>query len=250
MWSLWPLAPRLASPYVWSMADKLPTDARGGEIDAFLRQVAATPAPAAGGRGRLIFALDATASREATWRHAQAIHADMFQAAAKIGGLDIQLVFYRGLAECRAGKWTSDPDKLLGQLRRVECIGGETQIRKVLQHAIDETRKARVNALVFVGDCMEEDVDRLCRLAGELGVLGLPAFLFHEGDDPVAARAFRQIAKLSGGACCGFDAASAGQLRDLLTAVAVYAAGGRKALLEHGRKTGGIVLQLTSQMGG
>lgn len=250
MWE-WPgLAPSHPSPYVWSMADKLPTQSRTGEIDAFLSEIAATPAPATQGRGRLIFAMDATASREATWRQAQAIHADMFHAAATVGSLDIQLVFYRGLAECKAGPWTSDPDKLLGQLRRVACIGGETQIRKVLQHAIDETRKGRVNALVFVGDCMEEDVDQLCRSAGELGVLGVPAFLFHEGHDEIAARAFRQIAKLTGGACCGFDASAAGQLRDLLRAVAIYAAGGRKALLEHGRKSGGIVLRLTRQMDG
>lgn len=230
------------------MTDKLPTSGGNAEIDAFLRKVAATPATAGTGRGRLIFAMDATASREATWRQAQAIHGDMFQAAA--GRLDIQLVFYRGMGECKAGPWTSDADKLLGQLRRVQCIGGETQIRKVLRHAADESRKARVHALVFVGDCMEEDVDRLCALAGELGVLGVPAFVFHEGDDATAARAFRQIAKLSGGACCRFDASAPHQLGELLKAVAVYAAGGRKALLEHGRKTGGMVLQITRQMGG
>lgn len=230
------------------MTDKLPTQSRPGEIDAFLKKVAATPATTTAGRGRLVFAMDATASREATWHQAQAIHGDMFQAAA--GRLDIQLVFYRGMGECKAGPWTSDPDKLLGQLRRVECIGGETQIRKILRHAADETRKARIHALVFVGDCMEEDVDQLCHLAGELGVLGVPVFLFHEGNDETAARAFRQIAKLSGGACCRFDASAPGQLRALLTAVAVYAAGGRKALLEHGRKAGGLVLQITSQMGG
>lgn len=230
------------------MTDTLPTRPGNTDIDAFLKKVAATPVVATGGRGRLIFAMDATASREATWRQAQAIHGDMFVAAA--GQLDVQLVFYRGLGECKAGKWTSDPDKLLAQLRQVECIGGETQIRKVLKHAADESRRARVHALVFVGDCMEEDVDRLCALAGELGVLGVPAFLFHEGDDPVAARAFRQIAKLTGGACCRFDPSAPGQLRDLLKAVAVYASGGRKALLEHGRKTGGVVLQITSQMGG
>ncbi|HSV27989.1 MAG TPA: VWA domain-containing protein, partial [Candidatus Omnitrophota bacterium] len=160
-----------------------------------------------------------------------------------------QLVYYRGLGECRAGKWTSDPDRLLAQLRSVACLGGETQIHKVLAHAIAETKKTRVNALVFVGDCMEEDVDSLCTLAGELGVLGVPIFLFHEGDNAVAARAFRQMAKLSGGACCGFNASSASQLRDLLSAVAVFAAGGRKALMDYGKRQGGLVLQLTDQMG-
>ncbi|MGE5547222.1 MAG: VWA domain-containing protein [Solirubrobacterales bacterium] len=235
------------------MSDKLPANAPGksgrAEIDAFLRTAAAVPVAGHAGRGRLVFAMDATASREATWRQAQALHAEMFQAAARVGGLDVQLVYYRGMGECRAGKWTSDPDKLLAQLRSVGCIGGETQIRKVLRHTLDETAKARVNALAFVGDCMEEDVDLLCRLAGELGLSGVPVFLFHEGDDPAAARAFAQIAKLSGGACCRFDASAPGQLRDLLSAVAVFAAGGRQALIDYGRQSGGMVKMLTDQMG-
>lgn len=235
------------------MAEKLPSASGRAEIDAFLTKVAltkvgATPAAAVAGRGRLVFALDATASREASWRQAQALHAEMFQAAGA-GGLEVQLVYYRGMGECKAGKWSADPDKLLGLLGKVVCLGGETQIRKVLRHVIDETRKAKVHALVFVGDSMEEDVDQLCRLAGELGLMGVPAFLFHEGRNPAAARAFAQIAKLSGGACCHFDASAPDQLRDLLRAVAVFAAGGRKALMDYGRAQGGMVLQLTHQMG-
>ncbi len=70
------------------------------EIDAFLAKVAATPAPAAGGRGRLIFALDATMSREPTWDTACHIQAEMFEATRAIGGLDVQLVFFRGFGEC------------------------------------------------------------------------------------------------------------------------------------------------------
>jgi len=204
---------------------------------------------AGGGRGRLIFALDATASREGTWARAQELHAEMFIAAAALGGLDVQLVYYRGLGECKASAWTGSPDRLLGLLSKVACVGGETQIARVLGHARDEARRGKVDALVFVGDCMEENVDGLCALAGELGLMGVPAFLFHEGDDATAARAFAQMAKLSGGACCRFDASAADQLRALLRAVAVYAAGGRKALAELGRREGGLVLQITHQMG-
>lgn len=233
------------------MTDKVPSATGRADIDTFLETVRTMPVTAAGGgRGRLVFALDATASREATWRQAQALHGEMFQAAAAMGGLEVQLVYYRGMGECRAAGWTAAPDRLLALLGKVECIGGETQIGKVLRHALDEGRKARIHALVFVGDAMEEDVDHLCRLAGELGVMGVPAFLFHEGEDSAAARAFAQIAKLSGGACCRFDAASPEQLRALLRAVAVFAAGGRKALLDHGKRQGGMVLQLTRQMGG
>jgi hypothetical protein len=230
--------------------DTLPAKGKAAEIDAFLRKVAATPVPARAGRGRLAFAMDATASRESTWAAAQGIHAAMFSEAAKVGGLDIQLMWYRGLGEFVAGPWTSQPDLLLGQLKRVGCIGGETQIEKVLRHTLAESRKGKVHALVFVGDCMEENVDTLCRLAGELGLLGVPMFLFHEGDDQVAAAAFHQMARLSGGACCRFDAGSAGQLRELLSAVAVFAAGGRQALVDYGRRTGGAAALLTSRMGG
>jgi hypothetical protein len=131
----------------------------------------------------------------------------------------------------------------------VACLGGRTQIGRVLKHAIAETRAKRVNALVFVGDCMEESADTLCDLAGKLGVLGLPLFLFHEGEEPDAAATFKQLAKLSGGAYCPFDAGSAQQLTELLRAVAVYAAGGLKALEDLGRRAGGRTLLLTRQLG-
>jgi hypothetical protein len=131
----------------------------------------------------------------------------------------------------------------------VSCRGGYTQIEKVLRQAIEQTKQKKVQALVFVGDCMEEDVDRLCHLAGELGVLGVPAFLFHEGTEPLAQQAFREIARLTRGAYCAFDARSAGQLRDLLSAVAVYAAGGQKALRDFGKDRSEVVRQLTHQLG-
>jgi hypothetical protein len=133
-------------------------------------------------------------------------------------------------------------------MRRVSCLGGETQIERVLAHALSETSVRRVNALVFVGDAMEENVDRLCQLAGELGLNGVPIFLFHEGHDPAAARAFQQMAKLSRGAYLRFDLASADRLKDLLGAVAVYAAGGYRALTAYGERKGGEVLRLTAQL--
>ena len=230
---------------------KLPTSssASGAEVDAFLRKVAQTPAVhTAGERGRLIFAMDATASREPTWDRASHIQAEMFKETAALGGLEIQLVYYRGFGECRASGWVSNSQDLLRRMTGVFCLAGQTQIAKVLKHAIKETKKNKVGALVFVGDCVEEDVDRLGHLAGELGLLGVPCFMFHEGHDPVARMAFQQIARLSGGATCPFDATSAQQLRDLLSAVAVYAAGGRRALADYSDRKGGVVRQLTHQV--
>jgi hypothetical protein len=149
----------------------------------------------------------------------------------EVGGLDVQLVYFRGFNECRASKWVSNPDALARLMTSVSCHGGLTQIGRVLTHALNESGDNKVNALVYVGDCMEENVDRLCADAGKLALLGVPAFLFQEGHDANAERAFREIARLTKGAYCRFDRGSAQQLRDLLTAVAVYAAGGRKALL-------------------
>jgi hypothetical protein len=173
----------------------------------------------------------------------------MFKETAALGGLDIQLVYYRGFGEFKAEPWLGSSADLLRRMTGVFCLGGQTQIAKVLRHALAETKKRKVNALVFVGDCMEEDVDKLCHLAGELGVLGVPVFLFHEGGEPVAARAFKQIARLTNGAYCRFDSRSAQQLRDLLSAVAVYAAGGRAALEDYSRRAGGAALQITHQVG-
>ncbi len=206
------------------------------------------PSRSAGTKGRLIFALDATASRQPTWDRAQHIQGEMFEAAAGLGGLEVQLVFYRGFGECKASPWVGDAGALLGRMTAVTCLGGQTQIGKVLAHARRQTEDKRVNALIFVGDAMEEDPDHLCHLAGELGLLGVPVFMFHEGGDPVVGNVFRQIAKLSRGAYCPFDSSSAQQLKDLLRAVAVYAAGGRAALQDWSRGRSGAVRLLTSQM--
>ena len=228
---------------------KLTRPNAGAEITAFLNKVAATPLnKKAGKRGRLIFALDATASRQPTWDRACQLQAEMFDATAKLGGLDIQLCYYRGFGEYTATPWSSDAASLLKRMTSVTCLGGLTQIGAVLEHAIAETGRRHVNALVFVGDAMEEDLDQLAHRAGKLGILGVPAFLFQEGRDPSVENAFRQIARLTKGAWCPFDTGSAAQLRDLLSAVAVYAAGGRKALADYSSRRGGIVKQLTHQM--
>jgi hypothetical protein len=201
------------------------------EVAAFLNQVKSLgPAVTAGKRGRLIFALDATMSRQPTWDTACALQADMFKEAASTGGLDIQLVYFRGLNECGASQWVADSGKLATLMSRIDCRGGHTQIGKVLHHARKENDARRVQALVFVGDAMEEKIDDLCAYAGELGLRAVPVFMFQEGSDPVAEHAYREIARLSHGAYCRFDTGAAHQLGELLRAVAAYAAGGIKAL--------------------
>lgn len=230
--------------------DRLPTvKSSSAEVDAFLRKVAATPTRTeAGKRGRLLFGLDATASRQPTWDRASQIQAEMFSETAALGGLEVQLAFYRGFGEFKVSPWLAESSTLLRLMTSVFCLAGQTQIGKILRHAINETRKQRINALVFVGDCVEEDVDKLGTLAGELGLLGVPAFMFHEGQDPIAAFAFQQVARLTNGAYCRFDSTSAHVLRDLLNAVAVFAAGGRPALEDLAKRRGGEVLKIAHQV--
>lgn len=220
------------------------------EVDAFVAALRRQPSPTTTARGRLIFAMDATMSRQPTWDLALTLQGDMFEAVRQVGQLDVQLVYFRGFGECRASRWVGDPRELARLMTTVDCRGGNTQIGKLLSHARAETARRRVNALVFVGDAMEEQADDLCARAGELGVLGVPVFLFQEGGDQLAERTFREIARLTRGAWCRFDPGSAAQLRALLSAVAVYASGGRRALEAlAARDATGAVKMLTRQLG-
>jgi hypothetical protein len=224
------------------------TPASRAQIDAFLAKVRSFERAAPSGRGRLIFALDATMSRQPTWDTACRLQADMFLEAQAIGGLDVQLVYFRGVAECRASRWVSEPAALASLMEKIDCRGGHTQLGRVLVHAREETGKAKVQALVYVGDAMEEGIDDLCATAGELGLRGVPAFMFQEGHDAAAERAFREIARLSRGAYCRFDAGAAHELRELLRAVAAYAAGGMKALSDLSARRSAGAVRLLEQM--
>lgn len=230
--------------------DLAATPSSASEVDAFLRNLRThQPARTQAGKGRLIFAMDATMSRRPTWDMALELQRDMFGAVKSIGGLEVQLVYFRGFGECAASKWVRNPDALARLMSRVECRGGYTQIAKVLSHARRQAESGGVSALVYVGDCMEEDADRLCRLAGELGLLSVPVFLFQEGRDPIAEATFREIARLTRGAWCPFDEGSARQLRELLAAVAVYAVGGQTALADLSRSRGGAARLLLERLG-
>ena len=144
-----------------------------------------------------------------------------------------------------ASSWIANSEQLAKTMSQIMCNAGQTQIEKILTHTQKETKLLRVSALVFVGDAMEENPDTLAREAGELGRLGVPAFMFQEGHDPDAEHAFRTIASSTRGAYCRFDPGAARQLAELLRAVAVYAAGGMTALAA--RRDAGAV-KLLSQM--
>jgi len=231
--------------------ETLPSESSDTEVADFLERLASLPVPGPRGRtGRLIFSLDATASRQPSWDIACDIQAQMFLEVASLGSLAVQVTYFRGFGEFRATPFETSGAALLRHMGRVTCLGGRTQIAKALRHALRESGREKVDALVHVGDCCEESVDELCHLAGELGLHGVPAFMFHEGADATAERAFRQVARLTGGAYCRFDAGSAHVLRELLSAVAVYAVGGRPALDDFHRRTGRTVLRLPGPASG
>ena len=212
------------------------------EIDAFLRDVRAR-GPAGGGSGRLILALDATMSRQPTWDVASSIQSEMFDTVGKTGGLSVQLVYFRGYGECRASKFVGDTRTLKDLMTRIDCRAGNTQIGKVLAHALKENERGKVGAVVYIGDAMEEQIDALGEKAGELGLRGVPVFVFQEGSNALAERAFREIARLSRGAWFRFDRSAAATLARLLSAVAVFATGGLKALEARGSAEDRLLLQ-------
>ncbi len=178
-------------------------------------------------RGRLIFALDATASRQPTWDTAAHLQAKMFETVAAIGGLDVQLLYFRGYDEFVASRWHSDAQSLASVMLGVRCMAGHTQIKKVLAHARKENAREKIGAVTLVSDALEESPHDLYAEARELRV---PVFLFQEGTDDYVAEVYAKIASITGGAHCKFDAGAAQRLADLLKAVAAFAAGGVKAL--------------------
>jgi hypothetical protein len=222
----------------------LRTRSSSSEIASFLKDAGlATQAQS----GRLIFALDATMSRQPTWDSAVTIQASMFDAVAKTGGLSVQLMYFRGIDECRASKWVINAAALRDLMLGIQCRSGQTQIAKVLDHARRETTKTKVAALVFIGDAQEENAELLSQKAGELGLKGVRCFFFQEGYDVTAENGFREMARLTGGAYFHLGPDSAKELAELLAAVAVYARGGLQALSHSGRREARLLLEQMSK---
>ena len=212
-----------------------------GSVDAFVEALGRAPRPV--GSGRLLFALDATLSRQRTWDRAMHIQSSMFTEASAVNGLAMKLIYFRGFNECRASAWQTDGRALARLMQGIGCLGGRTQIGRVLGYARKEIGKASIPALVYIGDAVEEDADALSQQAGELGLLGCKIFAFHEGADRMAESAMRSMAKNSGGGYFQFNERSADTLARLLNAVARYASGGRLALERAGSDEGRLLLE-------
>lgn len=214
-------------------SSKLPQNRRRQDLSTFLQQAERLPQRFSSDsqqRGRLIFALDATASRQPSWDRACQLQNQMFQTAESLGGLQLQLCYYRGFNEFYASEWVDNTRRLQQIMGSVLCLGGYTQLERVLEHCLLTHRQHPVQAAIIIGDAVEESVDTLCNQAGKLGLMGLPLFVFQEGSNASVRQCFQQLGALSNGAFAAFDDASAERLAELLRAVASFASGGYPAL--------------------
>jgi hypothetical protein len=227
-------------------SSKAPAVSKPTDVQAFLGKVAGMPKTA--GDARLVFALDATASRQSTWDIASQLQSEMFACAQSLGGLAIQLCYFRGFADFYKSPWQSNGKELLTKMSGIQCQAGATKIEQILSHVLAENEVRKVKCVVYIGDAMEENRDILADLAGKMGLLNIPIFVFQERSDPVAKQSFQELARLSGGAYAQFDSASAVALKDLLKAVAIYAAGGLKALQAFSEKSAPAVRLLQQQV--
>ena len=177
---------------------------------------------------RLIFSLDGTASRERTWDLAAHLQSEMFETLAEAGGLAVQLTHFRGHNKFEVTGWSTSPRDLAARMRQIRCETGKTQIVRVLTHIRTEHATKSIAAAIYIGDSVEEEPGVLYDAAAGL----LPLFVFQEGADPKAEIVFRELARLTKGAYAKFDSGAARELAELLRAVAVFAAGGMRALTD------------------
>ena len=200
------------------------------DLDLFIKKLSSLPKKYNTTNGKILFGLDATASRQPMWDRAAHIQADMFEAALSLGGIEMQVAYYQGFGNFKAFPWSSDSKEIIDYMYSVQCLGGLTQINKFLEHAISELKKTKINAIVFIGDCMEENADIIINKAGKIGLKGVPIFIFQEGSHPDASFVFSEIARITNGFHSIFDSSSSSILKNLLKAVAIFAAGGKEGL--------------------
>lgn len=174
---------------------------------------------------KLLFSMDATASREATWDIAQDLTQSMFDQIP--GGLKIALAYHGGGRLKEVSEFRSDVQYFKKKVSEVSCDPGTTALCEILDHAANERG---LSALIYIGDAYEEGDYKA--LARELKLRKIPCFFFLEGQDPTAKRAFSEIAEITSGAVFPFDMASLEKAKARLDAIAAFAAGGMQLLKE------------------
>ncbi len=174
---------------------------------------------------KLLFSMDATASRQGSWDVAQQITSSMFDVIP--GGLKIALAHHSGGELGHVTAFRDDPAFFKSEIAKVRCRAGETALCEILEEA---TKISRLSTLIYIGDCFEESLERAKALSEELKEKKVPCFMFIEGRDPMAQSAFNLIAEITGGAVFPFELEAVIHIKEKLDAIAAYAAGGIKML--------------------
>lgn len=186
------------------------------------------------GKGKVIFIVDATASREATWSKTMDLQ---FKAFDAMKGLEVQLVYFRGdrkEKEIKASPFIRKPDVLRRLMGKIECIAGSTQIVRALTHVRVQQQSNPAAAVVYVGDVCEDNHAVAVEAAHATGVR---VFVLHETDDykPRGSRAtdrrdddedenvlcFKRMAEATGGAYTVFSSKNS-EMGEMMAEVARY----------------------------
>ena len=262
-----PPASRAASPSPASLAPSQDGSVSGGGVlarlltraaNAVASAAAALPAafshaepPADAGtppRPRLVFAVDATASREPAWAAARKVTDTLVQALP--GALDVALAVHGGARVHTFTPFTNNAATLRDRAAGVTCEAGMTRLLPILSTSL---RRQAVRVVVYIGDVFEESLPQARQIADSLGLRGTKLIVLHDTSaDPNARRdaeVFWDLAKRTGGCVLPFDASAPERLRDLLSAVAVYAVGGEKLLREKRKELPGAVALLENLNG-
>lgn len=179
-------------------------------------------------RPRLVFAVDATASREPAWAAARQVTDALVSALP--GALDVALAVHGGARVHTFTAFTNDANRLRDRAAGVACQAGSTRLLPILSASL---RQPGVRVVVYIGDVFEESISQGRRMADAMGANATKLIVLHDTADPAARRdaeVFWDLAKRTGGCVLPFDASAPGRLRDLLSAVAVFAVGGEKLL--------------------
>lgn len=178
-------------------------------------------------RPRLVFAFDATASREPAWDTAREVTDALFTALP--GELDVALAVHGGGQVHTFTDFSPDVHLFRDQAASVRCQAGSTALVSLMEKV---RMHAGVKVLLYIGDCFEEVPSAALEQADALRLRGVRTILFHDAStgDPTARAVFEEIARRTGGVCLDFHDSNPADLRDILEAVAVLAYGGIKLL--------------------
>lgn len=209
-------------------------------------RVAEAVDPEPPGRPRLIFAVDATASREPAWRAARGVTDSLVKALP--GALDVALAVHGGGRVHTFTPYTTAANTLRDRAAGVMCKAGFTRLLPIMASAVKDPG---VKVVIYIGDVFEESLARGRRLADSMGARGTRLIVLHDTADPAArghAEIFWDLAKRTGGCVLPFEAGASRKLHDLVSAVAVYAVGGERLLQERRHALPGAVA-LLEQLG-